>query len=207
VYSSIYFSIEMDAPLFFGIAGVTSLVAAHTAWAVHRFGLGRALQLSLARKGSFTSPVDPRRWWAGMLHFWAIWGDAATSTPENSAANTARWHGWYYEQTGDVNTKRGDHVSASALASAMESRVQSLPLVTQAELRRHTSRSSCWICLDGLVFDVTEWLRRHPGGPSVLIRRGGTDVSREFRLIGHSARALAVARVMLIGKLAPPARL
>ena len=39
--------------------GAAALV--HTAWAVQKYGLFDALQKSLARKGSFTKPLDPVR--------------------------------------------------------------------------------------------------------------------------------------------------
>ena len=49
--------------------------AAHTSWAVQKYGLARAWSKSVARKGSFAAPLDPRRIYAGLLHFWCIWGE------------------------------------------------------------------------------------------------------------------------------------
>ena len=39
--------------------GAAALV--HTVWAIQKYGLFDALQKSLARKGSFTKPLDPVR--------------------------------------------------------------------------------------------------------------------------------------------------
>ncbi|KAI1742361.1 FMN-dependent dehydrogenase-domain-containing protein [Xylaria scruposa] len=53
------------------------------------------------------------------------------------------------------------------------------------EIASHRSISSCWIVVDGKVYDVTSYLNEHPGGAAILIKQGGTDATNEFRKI-HS---------------------
>ncbi|KAI0195054.1 FMN-dependent dehydrogenase-domain-containing protein [Astrocystis sublimbata] len=53
------------------------------------------------------------------------------------------------------------------------------------EIASHRSTSSCWIVVDGKVYDVTSYLDAHPGGAAILIKQGGTDATHEFRKI-HS---------------------
>ncbi|KAI0448643.1 FMN-dependent dehydrogenase-domain-containing protein [Xylaria acuta] len=53
------------------------------------------------------------------------------------------------------------------------------------EIASHRSTSSCWIVVDGKVYDVTSYLNEHPGGAAVLLKQGGTDATSEFRKI-HS---------------------
>jgi cytochrome b involved in lipid metabolism len=172
-----------------------------------RYGLSDALAKSLARKGSFTAAVDPRRWAAGVVHFWAIWGEAAEkegrAPHHKKKARMRDWHGWYYETTGDVNRNKvgsGPVVLDDAHAAA-------LPEISQATLQQHTTRDSCWVVVDGLVLDVTEWLERHPGGESVLLKRGGLDVSGPFRELQHSAHAVAVLKTCLVGRYRPDSKL
>jgi alkylation response protein AidB-like acyl-CoA dehydrogenase/predicted heme/steroid binding protein len=53
-------------------------------------------------------------------------------------------------------------------------------VVTQAELASHKTSSSCWIAVDGIVYDVTKFLRAHPGGGQVILDVAGKDVTEEF---------------------------
>ena len=57
-------------------------VCTYTAVQVRRYGLGDALHKSMTRKGSFTAPLDPRRLWAGLLHFVAVYGAAVARSNE-----------------------------------------------------------------------------------------------------------------------------
>ncbi|HUR81957.1 MAG TPA: fatty acid desaturase [Thermoanaerobaculia bacterium] len=47
------------------------------------------------------------------------------------------------------------------------------------EIGRHNQRGDCWIVIDGIVYDVTPWIDRHPGG-DVICTMAGQDVSALF---------------------------
>ncbi|QLQ16050.1 MAG: cytochrome b5 domain-containing protein [Micropruina sp.] len=51
---------------------------------------------------------------------------------------------------------------------------------TLAEVRQHASTSSCWVAVDGSVYDLTGWISRHPGGPDRIVPLCGTDASGAF---------------------------
>ena len=53
-----------------------------------------------------------------------------------------------------------------------------------SEIEQHKSMSSCWFVVDGIVYDVTEFLFEHPGGEEVLIEHGGKDAAKEFKRKG-----------------------
>lgn len=42
-----------------------------------------------------------------------------------------------------------------------------------AEVAKHNTRESCWTVIDSKVYDVTAFLRQHPGGAAILLRQGG----------------------------------
>jgi cytochrome b involved in lipid metabolism len=46
-------------------------------------------------------------------------------------------------------------------------------VVTAAEVARHTSPSDCWVIVHGKVYDVTEYVPRHPGGAMIYVKAGG----------------------------------
>lgn len=54
-----------------------------------------------------------------------------------------------------------------------------------AEVAKHNTRSDCWIVLEGSVYDVTDFLPEHPGGPTMILKYAGGDATEEFHTI-HS---------------------
>ena len=51
---------------------------------------------------------------------------------------------------------------------------------TSEQVAQHGSTSDCWTSIDGQVYDVTEWITRHPGGSGVISALCGTDGSPAF---------------------------
>jgi cytochrome-b5 reductase len=42
-------------------------------------------------------------------------------------------------------------------------------MYTREELRKHNSKDDAWMAIRGLVYDVTEYMKYHPGGPDELM--------------------------------------
>lgn len=51
---------------------------------------------------------------------------------------------------------------------------------TEREVARHCTKDSCWVLLGTRVYDVTAFLRMHPGGEALILRRSAKDVSQEM---------------------------
>jgi len=52
---------------------------------------------------------------------------------------------------------------------------------TTAQIAEHKSEENgLWIIVDGSVYDVTNFLADHPGGPKILKRSAGKDASKSF---------------------------
>ena len=51
---------------------------------------------------------------------------------------------------------------------------------TMAEVAKHNSQQDCWAVIDGGVYDLTQWISRHPGGPDKIIPLCGTDATSKF---------------------------
>ncbi|HTV22770.1 MAG TPA: cytochrome b5 domain-containing protein [Polyangiaceae bacterium] len=67
--------------------------------------------------------------------------------------------------------------------------------VTRSELSRHVDDGNLWIAIDGFVYDVSEYSKRHPGGPAILFAYAGRDVSGAFwQQNGHQSD---IVRAML----------
>jgi cytochrome b involved in lipid metabolism len=49
--------------------------------------------------------------------------------------------------------------------------------VSYAELQRHTTLSSLWVLINGVVYDLTAFLSSHPGGTGPLLKYAGKDAT------------------------------
>lgn len=52
---------------------------------------------------------------------------------------------------------------------------------TWKEVRCHNTATDCWVVIDGKVYDVSKWLKYHPGGILPLLYSAGQDCSRVFK--------------------------
>jgi len=71
-----------------------------------------------------------------------------------------------------------------------------------AEVEKHTDAESCWIVIEGKVYDVTKYLDDHPGGHDVLLDASGGDSTEDFNDVGHSKPAIKSMEKYLIGDFA-----
>jgi fatty acid desaturase 2 (delta-6 desaturase) len=51
----------------------------------------------------------------------------------------------------------------------------SLPAYSWEEIRKHATKSDQWIVIEGYVYDVTKWAKKHPGGQRLLINQAGQE--------------------------------
>jgi cytochrome b involved in lipid metabolism len=69
----------------------------------------------------------------------------------------------------------------------------------------NNDRVGYWIAVDGAVYDVTRFRRRHPGGIDILDAHAGTDATAAFHRVGHHRdhRVRALAERHRIGTIDP----
>ncbi|THV02065.1 hypothetical protein K435DRAFT_654173 [Dendrothele bispora CBS 962.96] len=63
-----------------------------------------------------------------------------------------------------------------------------MPLTLQ-QVSENNTRGSCWVIINNHVYDVTEFLGRHPGGSSIILKYAGRDATAAYEPI-HPADAL-----------------
>lgn len=61
--------------------------------------------------------------------------------------------------------------SAPAAAPAAASPAE--PTYSLAEVAKHASKTDAWMVIDGKVYDVTDFLEDHPGGPEIMFEHVG----------------------------------
>lgn len=52
-----------------------------------------------------------------------------------------------------------------------------LPCFTRQEVSGHKKYGDCWIVIDGEVYNVSSWLKKHPGGARLLMHYAGEDAT------------------------------
>lgn len=51
---------------------------------------------------------------------------------------------------------------------------------TMEEVAKHNTKQDCWIVIRGMVYDVTDFLKIHPGGSNIMISVAGEDATEYF---------------------------
>jgi len=76
-----------------------------------------------------------------------------------------------------------------------------LQYFSPCQVRRHCTTESLWVTAGDSVYDVTDYLKYHPGGMQSLLKKAGQDVTEDVEF--HSEKAVRLIRKMMIGKLRP----
>jgi len=71
---------------------------------------------------------------------------------------------------------------------------------TPAQVAAHNRADDCWISVEGKVYDVTEFMKEHPGGKKLLLSVAGQDASNQFRSF-HGAHVLSQHEHLCVGTL------
>lgn len=80
--------------------------------------------------------------------------------------------------------------------------------ITSAELAKHNKPDDVWICIRGLVYNVTTYIEYHPGGADELMRGAGRDATVLFEEVHRWVNFEAMLKECLVGRLSdPPANL
>jgi cytochrome b involved in lipid metabolism len=84
-------------------------------------------------------------------------------------------------------------------------------IITLDELKAHGKEAETqWICINGIVADITNYKTKHPGkyifkifkgGIEIIIDSAGKDASKEFQDAFHSDDAFKIVQENAIGKL------
>jgi cytochrome b involved in lipid metabolism len=64
----------------------------------------------------------------------------------------------------------------------MKKKYENPKFISAAELAKHNSEMDCWTCVDGRVYNLTPFVKLHPGGKKIL-RAMGIDGTQIFRMI------------------------
>ncbi|XP_042299387.1 cytochrome b5 reductase 4-like isoform X1 [Sceloporus undulatus] len=74
--------------------------------------------------------------------------------------------------------------------------------VTEEELAKHNKKDDCWICIRGLVYNVTPYMEYHPGGEDELMKAAGSDGTDLFDQVHRWVNYESMLKECMVGRMA-----
>jgi cytochrome b involved in lipid metabolism len=119
---------------------------------------------------------------------------------------------------GAVQKEQGEHLPNTTNRQTTGTTTTPTPVVTAnsktpgiptvlslAEISKHNQKSDCWLLINNQVYDVTSFLRLHPGGSSTIIPFCGSEATSAFKSQNgqgsHSSRADGMLADYFLGSL------
>lgn len=108
----------------------------------------------------------------------------ASAVGQARAAAAADTTGAGQHSLGDAPSETPSEGGAASFSGAAASK-----LISLSELSQHNSSNSCWVSIDGKVYDFTSFLDEHPAGADAILKYAGKDGTDIFHAI-HTAEML-----------------
>lgn len=74
---------------------------------------------------------------------------------------------------------------------------------TRAEVEKHNTEEDLWVVINNKVYELSKYIKRHPGGKKVMKDAAGKDASEKWFLAGHSHKAQELMKEFVIGEVYP----
>lgn len=68
------------------------------------------------------------------------------------------------------------------------------------EFKKHSDFNSCWILINGKVYDVTKF-KNHPGHYEILVGSSKKDATQVFKNVNHSEKAVNMLKSFYKGEM------
>ncbi|KAG8715750.1 Cytochrome b2, mitochondrial precursor [Ceratobasidium sp. 423] len=81
----------------------------------------------------------------------------------------------------DADPSRGQKKSGNARAKTQTPQTENL--ISYDEVLKHNTRESCWVVIRGQVYDITDFIPKHPGGVKPILANAGTDATEIYESI------------------------
>ena len=126
---------------------------------------------------------------------------SAESQPERSEEPEAQ-----ETEEAEQESEREEEPEASPSPTATTTQTQAPePEVvgyTLAEVSQKNTSTDCWVAIDGGVYDLTMWIRSHPGGAGAITQLCGKDGTSQFlSMHGGQSRPASTLNSYYIGPL------
>ena len=72
---------------------------------------------------------------------------------------------------------------------------------TYEEVKCHNTLNDCWIICNNNVYNITDFLNKHPGGNKIILDYGGLDITNNYIFSLHSMYAYNMLSKYKIGSI------
>lgn len=114
------------------------------------------------------------------------------------------------ESAGDVAALGQGGEEKSEVAPATVDETKELAWVADGRIQEKAAENAeagkVFIEIDGVAYDLTSFLEKHPGGAAVLRKHAGTDASEAFHRVRHSMNAKRMMQQWALGPIKKAAR-
>ncbi|PKK54796.1 hypothetical protein CI102_317, partial [Trichoderma harzianum] len=73
-------------------------------------------------------------------------------------------------------------------------------LFSVEEVAKHASKADLYMIIHKKVYDVSTFIKKHPGGEEILTDVGGCDATEEYDDAGHSEKADRLLKKLYVGE-------
>ena len=103
-------------------------------------------------------------------------GMARTFRYDNGVPTEHSWRGYgpFYKNTYDIMKR-----------IPIDNKKESFNTYSIDEIKKHTTKKSLWTYYKGNVYNLTEYIKNHPGG-AMILRAGGKDLEQVWKKTGYS---------------------
>lgn len=95
-----------------------------------------------------------------------------SKTPEEAAR--------MIETEGVANTNTATVIATTTTTTTTNQATSTVKVFSMADIAIHSSEADCWTSIDGNVYDLTQFIKEHPGGRRAILGLCGKDGSADF---------------------------
>ncbi|XP_053317320.1 cytochrome b5 reductase 4 [Spea bombifrons] len=74
--------------------------------------------------------------------------------------------------------------------------------VSEEELSKHNTKNDCWMCIRGMVYNISPYMEYHPGGEDELMKAAGADGTDLFNQVHRWVNYESMLKECLVGRMA-----
>lgn len=68
---------------------------------------------------------------------------------------------------------------------------------TKQQVLKHNTINDCWVICNNNVYDITDFLKKHPVGYNIILKKAGSDITIDINF--HSKNAKKILKQYHIG--------
>jgi len=89
------------------------------------------------------------------------------------------------------------------MSQAVDTKVDALPQYSWQQVKELVKEGASLVVFDGLVHDVADFMKIHPGGEKMISCRLGTDITESFNggIYNHANGARNLLEMLRVGRL------